>query len=814
MMPARAQISAKRWANLRSDLAAAIEASGLRPMLKTAGLDLDEVWSRLLAPADQRVRHALSRYGRWASLRRIGPEAVDDSTIDRFVAELDGATLIRNLRNLPRTVAKAWNGLVELHKGAGLRPVPVPTNKPAPTQIPWQQLPASFQENVERYVGWAAVPDPLAEGARARALAPLSLRLQRTHIHSAATAAAAAGVPLDQITSLASLVEPDTFRALMGHLWRKDGRKLSAFTHGVAVTLIAIASDWVKAPADTIATLKTLRSKLGTLPTGLTDKNKGMLRTFEDPRLLDALVHLPNKLWRTARRGLATSRRPFIDLQSALAIDILLHVPMRMQNLASLNFETHLHWPQGRRSPAVITFRGDETKNGAPLEFEIAPELADRLLVYRNEIAPAVIGKRPDAVFVTFTGKPRTQAALKVAIERTVRRHLGVKMTPHQFRHVAAKISLDAHPHPHESLRELLAHRNLRTTTNFSRLHLPYGEWPAADRLLWQRAMGSDDPFADAAGARLAKASQHTYLFAWRRFLGFLAIHEPTAFDVAPAERLTIERVRLFAAHLAESNIPRSVASQVHALYLAARVMMPERDWTWLKKIKARLFAAAPAPGASGPVITSVQLLDLGQQLMDEKQPTAVTAISIDDAVRFRDGMLLAFVAFIPIRRKNLAALEIGRHLVREGDGWFVIIPGEETKTGTPIEFPVPELLESYLANYLDIVRPRMLRHPSCAALWVSSQGGALVYGAIGQIFSRHSTSRLGFRITPHDARDAAATTWAISMPHQIGVARDLLTHSDLRTTIKHYNRARGIEASRAHSRVIAAMRRKQNRRS
>ena len=27
------------------------------------------------------------------------------------------------------------------------------------------------------------------------------------------------------------------------------------------------------------------------------------------------------------------------------------------------------------------------------------------------------------------------------------------------------------------------------------RLHLPYAQWPAADRLLWERAMGSDDPF-------------------------------------------------------------------------------------------------------------------------------------------------------------------------------------------------------------------------------------------------------------------------------------------------------------------------------
>ncbi len=34
MVPAQAKVSRKRWANLRSDLAAAFDASGLRPMLR------------------------------------------------------------------------------------------------------------------------------------------------------------------------------------------------------------------------------------------------------------------------------------------------------------------------------------------------------------------------------------------------------------------------------------------------------------------------------------------------------------------------------------------------------------------------------------------------------------------------------------------------------------------------------------------------------------------------------------------------------------------------------------------------------------
>jgi integrase len=237
--------------------------------------------------------------------------------------------------------------------------------------------------------------------------------LQQTHIHSGASAAAASGIPIDQITSLARLVEPEAFRSLLGHLWRKDERKLTAFTHGVGVTLTAVGVEWVKAPAEVIAKLKALRSKLGTLPVGLTEKNEALLRKFEDPVLLDDLLALPDKLWRLARRGLATSKRSFIDLQDSLAIDLLLHFGPRMQNLCSLRFSEHLHWPQGRRKPAILKFRGDEMKNDSPMTREIPTFLAERLQVYRNEIAPAVIGKCPDAVFVTFSGKPRTQAAIK-----------------------------------------------------------------------------------------------------------------------------------------------------------------------------------------------------------------------------------------------------------------------------------------------------------------------------------------------------------------------------------------------------------------
>jgi hypothetical protein len=54
MAPIQAKISRKRWANLRSDLSAAIAASGLYPMLKTSAVELSESWATLLAKVQDR----------------------------------------------------------------------------------------------------------------------------------------------------------------------------------------------------------------------------------------------------------------------------------------------------------------------------------------------------------------------------------------------------------------------------------------------------------------------------------------------------------------------------------------------------------------------------------------------------------------------------------------------------------------------------------------------------------------------------------------------------------------------------------------
>src|ERR1700730_14214903 len=66
IVPSQAKVSRKRWANVRSDLVAALDASGLQPRLKTAEVELDCTWAAVLrAVKDKAVKYGLFRLSTW-----------------------------------------------------------------------------------------------------------------------------------------------------------------------------------------------------------------------------------------------------------------------------------------------------------------------------------------------------------------------------------------------------------------------------------------------------------------------------------------------------------------------------------------------------------------------------------------------------------------------------------------------------------------------------------------------------------------------------------------------------------------------------
>jgi integrase len=149
-----------------------------------------------------------------------------------------------------------------------------------------------------------------------------------------------------------------------------------------------------------------------------------------------------------------------------VAIEILLMAPIRITNLADLDLEQHLIRPSRTKGSLHIVIESDETKNREPLEYPLPPgsvELIERYLArFRPALAPG-----SSAFFPGGSNGTKHGNTLREQIADAVFTHTGMRVNPHLFRHIAAKLFLDANPGSYEVMRRVLGHRSIETTTAF-----------------------------------------------------------------------------------------------------------------------------------------------------------------------------------------------------------------------------------------------------------------------------------------------------------------------------------------------------------
>ena len=409
---------------------------------------------------------------------------------------------------------------------------------------------------------------------------------------------------------------------------------------------------------------------------------------------------------------------------------------------------------------------------------------------------------------------------------------------------------LREHPGEYETTRLILGHKNLNTTVRFysgleqadalRRLdalidrHRKKPEnslmtrrsftkdWPDRDRILWEGGVEPGDLFENGgAGASWSAASRLKVAYGYNSWLLWLAAKDLYDPNISPADRVTRERVAAYVSELSAALAPYTVLSRVQELYDALRVIAPEWNRNWLTQICRTLRAQVrPARDKFSRLKPIDELTALGERLMEEAE-TASEWSARRRAVAYRDGLMIALLAYRPIRRKNLAMMRLGGHLVKVSGSWQILFAAEETKSHLPYEAVLPSALTPRLERYLDVHRPVLMRgkqadnqanalpaHPDLDALWVSEVGTQLKYCALGYRIFVRTQDAFGRGISPHLFRDAAATSIAVDNPNHVGDASLVLGHADHRMTEKHYNHARSLEASRKHAATLAQLRR------
>ena len=205
-------------------------------------------------------------------------------------------------------------------------------------------------------------------------------------------------------------------------------------------------------------------------------------------------------------------------------------------------------------------------------------------------------------------------------------------------------------------------------------------------------------------------------------------------------------------------------------------MIAPRSDLSWLIEIERQLYSEKRPRPKWDRVVTTDLLVDAGRTLMAEAEIAKRPKLS--RARMFRNGLMVALLAYCPIRLKNFAALEIGRSFVNVDDIWWIVLTAAETKENREDERPVPEELTASIERYLEIYRPILARGTAeTGALWLAMDGKPMSYASMGELITETTRMTIGVAVSPHLFRTAAVTTLAIRAGDKPHAGSALLHH-------------------------------------
>jgi integrase len=460
--PEAAGITKERWNNVRSLLRAALALT--RPMLPGRQLQtLSPSWQALYdrLPARQR-RMRLSRLLRYFSVRGIEPEMVTQAHGDAFVRALEEETLLKDPAATWRDIVWAWN-----HSQAEVPGWPNVTlsfeSRRRTYSQPWTSFPPSFKADVDAYLDRLSGCD-LADETPFRPVRPATRQLRERQLRTFASALVQRGRAPSTICTLADLVAPDAFKDALRFFLDRRGGKSSRGIEELASTLRLVAKHWVRVDPTALDAMRAIVRKLSVQHRGMTEKNRQRLRPLGDAETRHALVNLPPRLMLLAESGKLRPRRAALMAQTAVLIEILIMAPMRMRNLVNLNLDRHLVRPARTRGALHIVIPGEEVKNGSELDYPLPEQSASLIGRYLECHRPLLASLENKALFPGPRGGAKSERTLALQITKTVFRFVGIKVNPHLFRHIAAKVHLDLHPGEYAVVARVLGNRSIDVT--------------------------------------------------------------------------------------------------------------------------------------------------------------------------------------------------------------------------------------------------------------------------------------------------------------------------------------------------------------
>lgn len=482
--PTLAGVSEKSFALGVSGLRSVMRHSGLLdPYVVSTDIPLDSAWRSLLDQLlDKYCQTALSSFAVWADRQGLAPSEVSSESFQAFERHTRSRTLHREIPRLLGGIRKAWPKAAAL---LGSDRVLVAPSRRYRYTIPLCSFPQSFQTDVEvfraKLVGSGSSGPFREEHSQPLRLSTIQCRIYG--IQQAASALVHGGRDIDSIVSLANLVEIDSAKEILKFFWdrKQDGvvaKKLpdvkvvshvrgnTAQTGAVGATLTKVARycGLSRTDPEAFGHLRSLvRDVTPKQQQQLSSKNRARLRQLDNPVIRAKLLHLPSRLRQLADGGQFRPVEAARLARLAVAIEFLLHIPLRNNNLSALKLGVHLRYDHTGRVRHLV-LQAHETKNHLDVEWPIGSELAGMLDWYIAHHRPLLNVGGGDCLFPAGFGKygSLSNSAMYQHMVRVVAEQVGMVINPHLFRCICALFILERSPEAIEDVRLMIGDKSLQ----------------------------------------------------------------------------------------------------------------------------------------------------------------------------------------------------------------------------------------------------------------------------------------------------------------------------------------------------------------
>lgn len=277
---------------------------------------------------------------------------------------------------------------------------------------------------------------------------------------------------------------------------------------------------------------------------------------------------------------------------------------------------------------------------------------------------------------------------------------------------------------------------------------------------------------------------------------------------------LTGSELQLFATSLLKQGMsPLGVQTAAEKVYYSYRnIVAPgfssETCLYVIQDLKGMPAATGSSKKTADQIVSARLIYETGFHLMKEALSNPRSDSS--SAVAYRDGLLLAIAAALPLRRRALASLDT-TFSFRLDDQFTIQIDISGNFLKLRQHRKIIERFRATLVNpkiwrALDIwVRTIRPVFDDGASLFPSLlvRGEALTPNALAQVFGDITQENFKVRVPIHRVRDCVATECVEEMEHGAAWAPHLLNHKSADTTNQYYIHATGVKAAKEFGRLL-----------